>query len=87
MIRNSIAILKKRMERYVRYRLEQMSPQSRIKTVLLLLVLFGTLAFYMTVSSLYELGKGKRNISIERIRYLKPESQTDSVKTIKLIPR
>lgn len=87
MIRNSIAILKKRMERYVRSRLEQMSPQSRIKTVLLLLVFFGTLAFYMTVSSLYELGKGKRNISIERIRYLKPESQTDSIKTFKPIRR
>ncbi|ATS11006.1 DUF3989 domain-containing protein [Porphyromonas gingivalis] len=87
MIRNSIAILKKRMERYVRYRLEQMSPQSRIKTVLLLLVLFGTLAFYMTVSSLYELGKGKRNISIERIRYLNPEAQTDSIQTIKPIQR
>lgn len=87
MIRNSIAILKKRTERYVRSRLEQMSPQSRIRTVLLLLAFFGTLAFYMTVSSLYELGKGKRNISIERIRYLNPESQTDSIKTIKLIPR
>ncbi|SJL19286.1 hypothetical protein PGIN_3-3_00427 [Porphyromonas gingivalis] len=75
------------MEQYVRSRLEQMSPQSRIRTVLLLLVLFGTLAFYMTVSSLYELGKGKRNISIERIRYLKPEAQTDSIQTIKSIRR
>ncbi|SJL30919.1 hypothetical protein PGIN_84-3_00192 [Porphyromonas gingivalis] len=75
------------MEQYVRSRLEQMSPQSRIRTVLLLLVLFGTLAFYMTVSSLYEPGKGKRNISIERIRYLKPEAQTDSIQTIKSIRR
>ncbi len=83
MIQNSTTVLKKQIERNVRFRLAQISSKNRIMVVLTMLALFGMLALYMTVSSLYNIGKGRRKMSIERIERLQLEFQTDSLKPIK----
>jgi hypothetical protein len=50
-----------------------------------MLLLFGGLSIYMTVSSIYNMGKknGQQQMQIEHIKRLELEHKVDSVKQIK----
>lgn len=82
MMKNNLNLLKKRIEKTLRSELEKLTPENRTVVVLVLLILFGALAFYMTVSSMYNIGKGGRKMSIERIERPPLQQQTDSIKPL-----
>lgn len=60
--------LEDRLHRLVR----PLSPDARVIVIVTMLILFGGLSIYMTVSSIYNFGKDKgRRLEIERIETLK----------------
>ncbi|WP_373804069.1 MULTISPECIES: TraL conjugative transposon family protein [Bacteroidales] len=82
MMKNNLTLLKKRIEKTLRSELEKLTPENRTVVVLVLLTLFGALAIYMTVSSMYNIGKGGRKMSIERIERPPLQQRTDSIKPL-----
>lgn len=82
MMKNNLTLLKKRIEKTLRSELEKLTPENRTVVVLVLLIMFGALAIYMTVSSMYNIGKGGRKMSIERIERPPLQQRTDSIKPL-----
>ena len=62
----------------------RISPDGRIIVILCILLLFGGGSIYMTVSSIYNMGKknAQQQMQIEHIKQLElePQQQADSVK-------
>lgn len=64
-----------------------LSPDARVIVIVTMLIVFSGLSIYMTVSSIYNLGKGKgQELQIEQIETLKLqlEQQRDSINQQKL---
>lgn len=60
----------------------RITPDKRVIVILTMLVVFGSLSIYMTVSSIYNFGKDKgKQIQIEQMETLKLqlEQQRDSI--------
>lgn len=83
MIKKKMTAIGDWMEDGLRSLLGQISPDGRIITIIVLLLLFAAGSIYMTVSSIYNMGKSKgQQMQIEHIQQLEIEQQqnTDSVK-------
>lgn len=48
----------------------RISPDMRVAIILVMLVAFGALSVYMTVSSIYRIGRNDEELGIEHIRRL-----------------
>ena len=82
MIKKKWIALTDRMEKGLRSLLGQMTPEGRIIVILIMLLLFGGGSIYMTVSSIYNMGKRKgQQMQIEHIERLElqQQEQTDSI--------
>ena len=83
MIRKKITNLRDRIEDGLRSLLGQISPDGRIVVILVMLFLFSAASIYITVSSIYNIGKksGREQMQIEHIKRLELEQQqkTDSI--------
>ena len=83
MIRKSINRASKRLEDRLRNIVRLLSPYARVIVILTMLLLFGGLSIYMTVSSIYNMGKknGQKQIQIGHIKRLELENtqKTDSI--------
>lgn len=86
MIKKKITAVRDWMEDGLRSLLGQISPDGRIIVILVLLFLFGGGSIYMTVSSIYNMGKNKgQEMQIEHIERLELQQnqQTDSINLLK----
>jgi hypothetical protein len=85
MIRKLINRANEWLEDRLRSIVRPLSPDARVIVILTMLLLFGGLSIYMTVSSIYNMGKrsGKEQIQIEHTGRLELEHKVDSVKQIK----
>lgn len=82
MVKKKITAVRDWMEDGLRSLLGQISPDGRIIVILVLLFLFGAGSIYMTVSSIYNMGKTSgQQIQIEHIERLElqQKQQTDSI--------
>lgn len=82
MVKKKITAVRDWMEDGLRSLLGQISPDGRIIVILVLLFLFGAGSIYMTVSSIYNMGKKSgQQIQIEHIERLElqQKQQTDSI--------
>jgi hypothetical protein len=62
----------------------KLSIDTRIAVVLLLLISFGGLSIYMTVSSIYNIGKrDAKLVHIEHIKQLELQNKNDSINFLK----
>jgi hypothetical protein len=77
MIRKKITNLRDRIEDGLRSLLGQISPDGRIVVILVMLFLFSAASIYITVSSIYNIGKksGREQMQIEHIKRLELEQQ------------
>ena len=77
MIRKKITDLRDRIEDGLRSLLGQISPDGRIVVILVMLFLFSAASIYITVSSIYNIGKksGREQMQIEHIKRLELEQQ------------
>ncbi|NYI51232.1 TraL conjugative transposon family protein [Macellibacteroides fermentans] len=77
MIRKKITNLRDRIEDGLRSLLGQISPDGRIVVILVMLFLFSAASIYITVSSIYNIGKksGREQMQIEHIERLELEQQ------------
>ena len=77
MIRKKITNLRDRIEDGLRSLLGQISPDGRIVVILVILFLFSAASIYITVSSIYNIGKksGREQMQIEHIERLELEQQ------------
>ena len=87
MIRKKITNLRDRIEDGLRSLLGQISPDGRIVVILVMLFLFSAASIYITVSSIYNIGKksGREQMQIEHIKRLELEQQqkADSINQLK----
>jgi len=87
MLRKIIQRVNEWLEDRLRSLVRPLSPDARVIVIVTMLVVFSGLSIYMTVSSIYNLGKGKgRELQIEQIETLKlqMEQQRDSINRQKL---
>lgn len=85
MIRKRINRVNEWIEDRVRSLIRPLSPDVRVVVILTMLVLFGSLSIYMTVSSIYNFGKDKgKRMQIEQLETLKLrlEQQQDSINNL-----
>ena len=86
MIRKLINRVNKWLEDKLRSIVRPLSPDARVIVILTMLLLFGGLSIYMTVSSIYNMGKksGQQQMQIEHIKRLELEhkQEADSVKQL-----
>ena len=77
MIRKKITDLRDRIEDGLRSLLGQISPDGRIVVILVMLFLFSAASIYITVSSIYNIGKksSREQMQIEHIKRLELEQQ------------
>ena len=77
MIRKKITNLRDRIEDGLRSLLGQISPDGRIVVILVMLFVFSAASIYITVSSIYNIGKksGREQMQIEHIKRLELEQQ------------
>ena len=77
MIRKKITNLRDRIEDGLRSLLGQISPDGRIVVILVMLFLFSAASIYITVSSIYNIGKksSREQMQIEHIKRLELEQQ------------
>ena len=78
MLRKIIQNINEWLEDRLRRLIRPLSPDGRVILIVTMLVLFGGLSIYMTVSSIYNFGRGKgREMEIERIETprLEPEQE------------
>ena len=74
MVKKAINNFRDWLEDHLRRMCGEITPDKRIVVILTMLVLFGGLSIYMTVSSIYNFGKDKgRQMEIQRIETLKLE--------------
>lgn len=81
MLRKIIQNINEWMEDRLRSLVRPLSPDARVIVIVTMLILFSGLSIYMTVSSIYNLGKGKgQELQIEQIETLKLQlEQRDSI--------
>lgn len=82
MLRKIIQNINEWLEDRLRSLVRPLSPDARVIVIVTMLILFSGLSIYMTVSSIYNLGKGKgQELQIEQIETLKLqlEQQRDSI--------
>lgn len=82
MLRKIIQRVNEWLEDRLRSLVRPLSPDARVIVIVTMLVVFSGLSIYMTVSSIYNLGKGKgQELQIEQIETLKlqMERQRDSI--------
>ena len=86
MIRKFINQVNEWLEDKLRSIVRPLSPDARVVVILTMLLLFGGLSIYMTVSSIYNMGKksGQQQMQIEHIKRLELEhkQEADSVKQL-----
>lgn len=84
MIRKIIQRVNECLEDRLRSLVRPLSPDARVIVIVTMLILFSGLSIYMTVSSIYNLGKDKgRELQIEQIESLKlQQQQRDSINHI-----
>ena len=86
MIRKLINRIGEWLEDRLRSIVRPLSPDARVIVILTMLLLFGGLSIYMTVSSIYNMGKksGQQQMQIEHIKRLELEhkQEADSVKQL-----
>lgn len=86
MIRKLINQVNEGLEDKLRSIVRPLSPDARVIVILTMLLLFGGLSIYMTVSSIYNMGKksGQQQMQIEHIKRLELEhkQEADSVKQL-----
>ena len=86
MIRKLINRVNKWLEDKLRSIVRPLSPDARVVVILTMLLFFGGLSIYMTVSSIYNMGKksGQQQMQIEHIKRLELEhkQEADSVKQL-----
>ncbi|WP_085536602.1 TraL conjugative transposon family protein [Massilibacteroides vaginae] len=85
MIKKKITAVRDWMEDGLRALLGQITPDGRVIIILAMLFLFGAGSIYMTVSSIYNMGKSKgQEMQIEHIKLLEfQRQQTDSINHLK----
>lgn len=85
MIKNQINRLRKWIDGGLRRMCNGLSPKRRLITVLAFFVIFGSMAIYMTVSSIYNIGKRaeKEYMEIEHIEKFELPHSNDSINHIK----
>lgn len=87
MIKKKLTAVRDWMEDGLRSLLGQVTPDGRVIIILAMLFVFGAGSIYMTVSSIYNIGKknGQQQMQIEHIKRLELEHQqkADSVKQLK----
>lgn len=82
MIRKLFQRISEWLEDRLRSLVRPLSPDARVIVILTMLLVFSGLSIYMTVSSIYNLGKDKgRELQIEQIETLKlqQQQQRDSI--------
>lgn len=81
MIRKIIQRANEWLEDKLRSLVRPLSPDARVIVIVSMLIVFSGLSIYMTVSSIYNLGKDKgRELQIEQIESLKlQQQQRDSI--------
>ena len=86
MMRKLINQVNEWLEDKLRSIVRPLSPDTRVIVILTMLLLFGGLSIYMTVSSIYNMGKksGQQQMQIEHIKRLELEhkQEADSVKQL-----
>lgn len=84
MIKKKITAIGDWMEDGIRSFMGRITPDGRIITIVILLLVFGAGSIYMTVSSIYNMGKknAQQQMQIEHMERLELErqQQADSVK-------
>ena len=87
MIRKLINQVNEWLEDKLRSIVRPLSPDARVVVILTMLLLFGGLSIYMTVSSIYNMGKKSgQEMQIEHIKRLELE-QTQKADSINQINR
>jgi len=87
MLRKIIQRVNEWLEDRLRSLVRPLSPDARVIVIVTMLIVFSGLSIYMTVSSIYNLGKGKgRELQIEQMETLRLqlEQQRDSINRQKL---
>jgi len=85
MIKEKLTAVRDWMEDCLRSLLGRVTPDGRVIIILIMLFLFGGGSIYMTVSSIYNMGKSKgRQIQTEHIERMELQQQhrTDSINQI-----
>lgn len=84
MIRRIIQRVNEWLEDRLRSIVRPLSPDARVIVIVTMLIVFSGLSIYMTVSSIYNLGKGKgEQMQIEQIETLKlQQQQRDSINNL-----
>ncbi len=86
MIKKKLTAVRDWMEDGLRSLLGQITPDGRIIIILVMLFVFGAGSIYMTVSSIYNMGKksGQEQMQIEHIKRLELEhtQKADSINQI-----
>lgn len=84
MIRKIIQRVNEWLEDRLRSLVRPLSPDARVIVIVTMLIVFSGLSIYMTVSSIYNLGKDKgRELQIEQIETLKlQQQQRDSINNL-----
>lgn len=84
MIRKIIQRVNEWLEDILRGLLGRMTPDRRVILIVTMLIVFSGLSIYMTVSSIYNLGKDKgEQMQIEQIEALKlQQQQRDSINNL-----
>ncbi|MFV0339290.1 MAG: TraL conjugative transposon family protein [Parachlamydiaceae bacterium] len=86
MIRKIIQRVNEWLEDRLRSLVRPLSPDARVIVIVAMLIVFSGLSIYMTVSSIYNLGKGKgEQMQIEQIETLKlqlEQQQRDSINNL-----
>lgn len=84
MIRRIIQRVNEWLEDRLRSIVRPLSPDARVIVIVTMLIVFSGLSIYMTVSSIYNLGKDKgRELQIEQIETLKlQQQQRDSINNL-----
>lgn len=78
MLRKIIQHINKWLEDRIRRLVRPLNPDERVILIVTMLILFGGLSIYMTVSSIYNFGKDKgRNMEIKRMEILKLELEQE----------
>jgi len=85
MVKKKITAVRDWLEDGLRSLLGQITPDGRVIIILAMLFLFGAGSIYMTVSSIYNMGKSKgQEMQIEHIKLLEfQRQQTDSINHLK----
>lgn len=82
MIRKILSRVSEWLEDRLRNLIRPLSPDGRVILIVTMLILFSGLSIYMTISSIYNLGKDKgEKMQIEQIETLRlQQQQRDSIK-------